>query len=149
MGVCGHEGLTQERRIFLATLPAERSERRLALGVVRMSSSVCLAALPFARVPLTQVAAFIPVYQSALVVNDLITAVLLFGQFRILGHRALLTLASGYLFAAIMAACHALTFPGLFAPNGLLGAGPQTTAWLYMFWHGGLPLCVIGYALLK
>src|SRR5581483_5298181 len=25
----------------------------------------------------------------------------------------------------------------------------QTTAWLYMFWHGGFPLLVIGYALLK
>src|SRR4030095_9258588 len=23
---------------------------------------------------------------------------------------------------------------------------PQTTAWLYMFWHGGFPLFVLGYA---
>jgi PAS domain-containing protein len=44
---------------------------------------------------------------------------------------------------------HALSFPGLFAPSGLLGAGPQSTAWLYMFWHGGFPLFAIGYALLK
>jgi signal transduction histidine kinase/CheY-like chemotaxis protein len=88
-------------------------------------------------------------YESALVVNDLITAVLLFGQFRTLGRRALLVLAIGYLFTAFMAGAHALTFPGRFAPNGLLGAGPQTTAWLYMFWHGGFPACVIGYALLK
>ena len=29
---------------------------------------------------------------------------------------------------------------------GLLGGGPQTTAWLYMFWHGGFPLLVIAYA---
>ena len=41
-----------------------------------------------------------------------------------------------------------LSFPGLFAEGGLLGAGPQTTAWIYMFWHGGFPLLVIGYALL-
>jgi signal transduction histidine kinase len=46
-----------------------------------------------------------------------------------------------------MATIHALTFPGLFAPAGLLGAGPQTTAWLYMFWHAGFPLLVIGYVL--
>src|SRR5262249_30233196 len=46
-----------------------------------------------------------------------------------------------------MAIVHLLTFPGLFAPTGLLGAGPQTTAWLYMFWHGGFPLLVIAYAL--
>ena len=38
-------------------------------------------------------------------------------------------------------------FPGVFAPAGLLDAGPQTTAWLYMFWHGGFPLFVIAYAL--
>src|SRR3989442_9736977 len=44
---------------------------------------------------------------------------------------------------------HALSFPGLFAPIGLLGAGPQTTAWLYMFWHGGFPLFVVAYVLLK
>ncbi len=48
-----------------------------------------------------------------------------------------------------MTVAHALTFPGLFAPTGLLGAGPQSTAWLYMFWHGGFPLLVIAYALLK
>jgi diguanylate cyclase (GGDEF)-like protein len=37
----------------------------------------------------------------------------------------------------------------VFSDAGLLGAGPQTTAWLYMFWHGGFPLFVIVYALLK
>ena len=63
--------------------------------------------------------------------------------------RALLLLASGYLFTAAAAIVHALTFPGLFAPTGLLDAGPQTTVWLYMVWHGGFPLLVLGYALLK
>jgi PAS domain S-box-containing protein len=42
-----------------------------------------------------------------------------------------------------------LTFPGLFSSPGLLGAGPQSTAWLYMFWHGVFPIAVIAYALLK
>jgi diguanylate cyclase (GGDEF)-like protein len=48
-----------------------------------------------------------------------------------------------------MTSAHTLSFPGLFAPGGLLGAGPQSTAWLYMFWHGGFPLFVVGYALTK
>ena len=48
-----------------------------------------------------------------------------------------------------MAVPHALSFPRLFAPEGLIGAGPQTTAWLYMIWHAGFPLAVIGYALLR
>ena len=30
-----------------------------------------------------------------------------------------------------------------------MGSGPQTTAWLYMFWHAGFPLAVIAYARLK
>jgi signal transduction histidine kinase len=137
------------RQVFLSTLTAGRGERRLALAVVLVSAAVFILAVPMAKVPLSPVWAFIPVYQSALVVNDLITAVLLFGQFAILRSRALLVLASGYLFTAVMAAAHALTFPGLFAPSGLLGAGPQTTAWLYMFWHGGFPLLVGAYALLK
>src|SRR6266850_2466634 len=140
---------TEGRRVFLATLPAERSERRLALGVVLVSAAICLVALPFAKVPLARIAAFIPTYQAALVVNDLITAFLLFGQFRFSGSRALLVLASGYLFTGLMAMAHLLTFPGLFSPTGLLGAGPQSTAWLYMFWHGGFPLLVTVYAMLE
>src|SRR5205807_855685 len=87
--------------------------------------------------------------QSALATNDLITAVLLYAQFTQLRSRALLLLAAGFFFTALMAIVHALTFPGLFTPTGLLGAGPQTTAWLYMFWHGGFPLVVIGYGLMK
>jgi len=141
--------LADERPVFLSTLPAGSRERRVAVVVVAVSAAIFVASVPFAKVQLAPVWAFIPVYESALVVNDLITAVLLFGQFSFLKSRALLLLASGYLFTAFIAVAHALTFPGLFAPTGLLGAGPQSTAWLYMFWHGGFPLIVVGYALLK
>ena len=141
--------LTDGRRVFLSTLPAGHGERRLTLAVVLVSVAIFLTAAPLARVPLAQVWAFIPIYESALVINDLITAVLLFGQFGFLRSRALCVLASGYLFTALMTVAHALTFPGLFSPTGLLGAGPQSTAWLYMLWHAGFPLLVIAYGLLK
>lgn len=142
-------GLTDDRRIFLSTLPAGRRARHLALAVVLVSVAIFIAVAPFAKMPLAPVWAFIPTYESALVINDLVTAVLLFGQFRILRSRALFVLASGYLFTAFMTVSHALTFPGLFAPTGLLGAGAQSTAWMYMFWHAGFPLLVIAYALFK
>ena len=119
------------------------------MAVALVSFVVFLGLAPFAKVPLQQVPAFLPIYQSALVVCDLITAVLLLGQFSILRSRALLVLACGYVFSALMAVAHALSFPGLFAPAGLLDAGPQTTAWLYFLWHGGFPLFVVGYALLN
>jgi hypothetical protein len=140
---------SHERGVFLSTLPASRRQRRLALAVVLASAAIFLALAPFARRPLGQVWAFIPIYESALVINDLVTAVLLFGQFSILRSRALQVLASAYLFTAFMTVAHALSFPGLFSPTGLLGAGAQSTAWLYMFWHVGFPLLVIAYTRLE
>ncbi len=138
-----------DRSIFLSTLPPSSRDRTIALVIVVVSSVLFACAVPFAGTPLVQVPAFVASYQSALVVNDLITSVLLFSQFGVLRSRALLLLASGYLFTAAAATAHALTFPGLFAPTGLLNAGSQTTVWIYMVWHGGFPLLVLGYALLK
>ena len=141
--------LLGERHVFISTALPKRSERRLALTVVLLSFAIFIGMIPFARLPLPQVWAFMPIYESALIISDLITAMLLFAQYDLLRTRSLLVLASGYLFTAAMIVPHALTFPGLFAPAGLLGAGPQSTAWLYMFWHSGFPLVVIVYALLK
>jgi hypothetical protein len=80
-------------------------------------------------VPLIKVPAFIPAYESALVFGDLITALLFLGQFSQLRSPSLLALAAGYLFDALMIIPHALSFPDLFAPMGLLGGNSQTTAW--------------------
>ena len=134
---------------FLAIQPAGHRARVRALATVALSVAVCIALAPFAKLQLPAVAAFIPVYESALVLNDLITAALLYGQWRITRLRALSVLASGYLFTAVITVGHALSFPGLFAPGGALGAGPQSTAWIYMFWHGGFPLFVIAYAWMR
>ena len=134
---------------FLSTAPVRSADRRMALAVIAVSALIFICTAPFAGTPLREVRAFIPSYESALAINDLITAVLLFGQFARLRSRAICALASGYLFTALMAVAHALSFPDLFAPGGLLGAGPDSTAWLYVFWHGGFPLAVIAYALGK
>jgi PAS domain S-box-containing protein len=143
-----HSG-QQERHVFLSTLPATRGDRTVALWVVSISAILFAFVVPYAGTALTPVPAFVASYQSALATSDIITAVLLFSQFTVLRSRALLMLSSGYLFTAAAALAHALTFPGLFAPAGLLGAGPQTTVWLYMAWHGGFPLLVLFYALTK
>ncbi|MGA9954524.1 MAG: MASE4 domain-containing protein, partial [Bradyrhizobium sp.] len=138
-----------DRNIFLSTLPATARDRKIAFGVVAVSAIFFSATLPFSRVQLPAVPAFVASYQSALAINDLITTILLLSQFSLLRSRSLLVLASGYLFTAVAALLHGLTFPNLFATSGLLHAGPQTAAWLYMVWHGGFPLFVLGYALLK
>jgi hypothetical protein len=119
--------------ITLASLVAGPVAWRLAMAVVMVSLLTFAIALPFVRVPLANVPSFIPAYQSALAINDLITAVLLFASFgRLRNNWALLPLAAGYLFCSLIIVVHTLTFPGVFAPAGLLGAGSQSTAWLYV-----------------
>lgn len=141
--------LTDDSRVFLSTLRPERRERQLAIGAVVISVAVLVAAAPFARLQLPAVWPFIPIYESALVICDLLTAALLIGQYSILRSSSLLVLAGAYLLSGFMAIAHLMSFPGLFSATGLLGAREQTTAWLYMLWHGAFPLVVIAYALLK
>src|ERR1700731_1082864 len=90
-----------QSRVFLSTVPAGRGEKRAALVVVAVSLIGFLAALPFVRVPLAQIPAFIPAYEAALEIIDLITAVMLLGQLRRLRSAALLALGCGYLFDAL------------------------------------------------
>jgi diguanylate cyclase (GGDEF)-like protein len=132
----------------LAPEAASAREKHVAFVVVLLSTLALAAVIPFARLPLPKLTAFIPSYESALAINDLVTAALLFGQINRRRSRAFLALACGYLFNATMIALHALSFPGVFSATGLLGATDQTTAWLFVFWHGGFPLFVLGYALL-
>ena len=77
---------------FLSTVTAGPDAWRLAIAVVVVSALTFLVAIPFVRVPLQTMPAFIPAYQSALAINDLITAILLFGQFRRLRSWTLLPL---------------------------------------------------------
>ena len=134
---------------FLSTVPAGRNAWRLAIAVVLVSTFVCAVTVPFVSVHLEKIPAFVPAYQSALAINDLITAILLFGLFKRVHSWALLFLASGYLFNSLIIVAHTLSFPGVFSPTGLLGAGDQTTAWLYVLWHAGFPLFVLAYAAMR
>ena len=145
----GGVGGTSEPQLFLATAVATRRECYVALAIAAAFFLAFAAIAPLARVPLARVPAFVSSYEAALFCIDLITAALLFDQFIRFRSVGLLALACGYLFDAFIVVPHALTFPGAFAPEGLLGAGPQSAAWLYVFWHGVFPLFVMAYAVLR
>jgi Sec-independent protein secretion pathway component TatC len=89
-----------DETVFVSTMPAGHRQRRLARLVVTIAAVLFLIGLPFSWIQLPYIWAFIPIYESWLVLLDLITAVLLFGQYAILRTRALLVLGSGYLFTA-------------------------------------------------
>jgi PAS domain S-box-containing protein len=141
-----------ERGAYFSNRHVERGDRRLALIVIILSALVFGAVAPFAKTKLPEIPLFVASYQSAFAINDSITAVLLFLQFGMVRARVLLLLAGGYLFTAGMAVVHAMSFPGLFTPNGLLESGNQgrqVPFWIYVIWHGGFPLLVSGYAVMK
>lgn len=135
--------------LSVASVHPTLQERRWALAAIAMIVIGFAAIAPFADINLWRLDSFIPTIQVVISITSLITAALLFGQFSTMGLRGLLVLAGGYLFVALIVISHVLTFPGAFSPTGLLGAGTQSAAWLYIFWHFGFAVAVIGYVLLK
>ena len=141
-----HEPYDQ-RQLLLSTLPPSQQQIRWAVGTIAALVVATAITVPFASVQLRRVDAFVPALITGILITSLITSTLLFSQFAIVRQKALLVLASGYFYTAVIIISYALTFPGLFAPTGLLGAGLQTSPWLYSFWHTGSPLWVIAYVL--
>src|SRR5215204_1013528 len=135
----------EERSFVLSNLPPSPGQKRLALGIVlALITALYLVVGPFGGMQLGVIHSFVAVYTTAMFVTDSITAILLYAQFSVLRSRAILLIASGYLFTALTIVPYALAFPGVFAPNGVVG-GLQTAAGLYLLWHCGFPLFVLGY----
>src|SRR5580704_10931993 len=134
---------------LIANIPPTVRQRRMAHVLVLALLAILAATWPFATIKLPEIRAFVPSLAAALFISDSVTAVLLFGQFSILRQWALLVIANGYVFSALIVVAHALAFPGAFSDSGLFGSAVQSAVWLYWFWHSGLPLAIIGYALLK
>jgi len=139
----------QEFPLVIANTPATGQQRAIAVGVTCLLIVAAAAIAPFASIQLGRIDAFIPVLQTALSIADLITAALLFSQYSIQPQRALLALASGYIFSGSFAFLQTLAFPGGYAPAGLIGDGPNSPAWIYVLWHTTFPAAIIVYALSK
>jgi len=91
------EQAAERNAIVLVNLPAGQAARQsaFATALVLLASAAIIA--PFASVQLPEIPAFVPISQTIIFVNDLITSMLLICQFVIVGSRALLVLAIGYL----------------------------------------------------
>ncbi len=88
---------------------------------------------------------FMPAFGSVTFFADAITALLLFSQARSSRDESLASLGVAYLFSALVIVPHLLAFPGVFAPQPLIG-GSASAVWLWCVWHGGFALCVLRFA---
>ena len=139
----------QEFPLIIANMPATGQQKAITVGVAVLLIVAAAVIAPFASIQLGRIDAFIPVLQTALSIADFITATLLFAQYSIQPQRALLALASGYMFSGSFAFLQTLAFPGGYAPTGLIGDGPNSPAWIYVLWHTTFPAAILVYALSK
>lgn len=135
---------------FILALRAPSADnKRAAVAVVALLLAGLLAVAPFASTPVEASESFIPAYAMALLALDLVAATLLIAQFSALGAVMLLPLATTYLFVGLTATTWALTFPGVFSTEGLLGGGRQTTAVIAAFRRLAFPLGILAYVAVR
>jgi signal transduction histidine kinase len=143
------ENQEQDFPLIIANMPATGQQRATAAGIAVCLMVAAAAIAPFASIQLGRIDAFIPVLQTALSIADVITAALLFALYSIQQQRALVAVASGYIFSGSFAFLQTLAFPGGYAPAGLIGDGPNSPAWLYVLWHTTFPAAIMVYAISK
>lgn len=137
-----------DRHPLLSTLPPNHAQTRRAQWMLLALVVAMVATVPAATLPVPGSGPFVPAYATALLVSDLLTAVLLFALAAVQRSRAVLVLAAGYLFCGLTVLPWALTFPGAFSANGLLDVGLQGTATIAATRRLGFPVFALAYALL-
>ena len=130
--------------LTVATLPPGTAPKIFAAAVTALLlAAFFIVAGPLNGFRLPEADAFLPACGTAIFVTNAITAALLFAQFALTRPRALLLIACGYLFTALMAIPWLLTSPG-FVPSANLQAASR----LFLFGHAGFPLFIIASTLL-
>jgi signal transduction histidine kinase len=125
--------------------PPDRRQIQFGVAMVGLLYLASVPILMVGAVRVPEVGAFIPTIDAIMFVGEVITATLLYSQARVFRLRSLAILATGYLYTALLLIPHALTFPGAFSPNGLLGAGVNTTAWFAILRYPAFAIAVVLY----
>ena len=123
-------------------------QRRLAPAILLALVLGLTPVVPVARIPLVGTETFLPAYAAAVLVVELVTAVLLYALFVAQRGLAVLVLATGYLLTGLLVIPWALSFPGVFDALGI-DMGLQSTAAIASLRRFAFPVAVIWYALIK
>ncbi len=132
--------------VTLVTSAASRKQRLTAYVLLAFFAALTAVILPFAELVWTGFPGFILINQTALIVTYGLSAWVLFAQFCRARSVPLLLAAAGTLYTVAIVALQLASFPGVLSAGRLLGGGPETTTWLWTFWHLGPPLVGIAFA---
>ncbi len=136
--------MSNEHRGLFDTPPSRR-QVRFSLAVAGLLFCASIPMLLVRDVRLPEIGSFFPTLDAILFVGEVITATLLYAQASVFRSRALAILGTCYLFTGLLLIPHALTYPGAFSRNGLLGAGVSTTAWIMLLRQPAFAIAVMLY----
>ena len=122
---------------------------RIGLAIVGVLLAAVALSIAVHDTRLREVSPYVPIVDAVMFLAELVVAALLYAQAAVFRSRALTVLATGFALAAFMLIPHVLTFPGVFAPDGLLGAGVNTTAWIYTVRRMVFPIAIVLYVWLR
>ena len=126
--------------------PSGGRYQRLMPGVMAgLLLLVAAAATPFANRPLLPMAGYMPAFDAAIIVVNLLLAVMLFSRGTIECRGDITALGTAYLFVAVIFVPLLASYPDGFMKYPLTEA-PGTTIWLWNDWHAGFGLALIRYA---
>ncbi|HRK46615.1 MAG TPA: hypothetical protein PK324_13375, partial [Nocardioides sp.] len=105
---------------------------RAPLVIAATIPVLVLVALPWRSVQLPAVPGFAALWLALLVACDLLTVVLLMGQYRAGGSPRLLALSWAYLWSAGVAVLYAVAVPGVLQSDPSFAADPDSLQWLWV-----------------
>ena len=133
----------------LATAEASAGQRWAAALFCAVVLAATLAVVPSASRPMPAFPGFLALNQGALLVVYGVTSWLLFSQVARARCAAMLALAGGMLFTALVVLAQLVAFPDMLGPGLVVGHGPATLTWLWTFWHVGIPAVALPYAIIE
>lgn len=132
---------TGSRSVPEGDAPAWRKPGCRALAVaVAVVALVVAGVWSVSEARLPGVPSFVVLVAALVSCFDVLSVVLLVGQFRDTGDLRILALSWAYVLPLLLLAGWAAAFPGVWGPVGPLGYAPSTAAWLWVAWHTAFPV---------
>lgn len=130
-------------------IPSSGKQKKAAIIVAVIITSISTIVLPHGMRLLPEIEPFLSASIAWLIFGDLLTAYIVYSQYRASGFPSLLVLSCTYLYTGLMTTMHIATFPGLLKNMLQFGPESQTAGWLWVFWHGGFAIGILLYIFTK
>ncbi|HZX31495.1 MAG TPA: sensor domain-containing diguanylate cyclase [Rhodocyclaceae bacterium] len=115
---------------------------RLSLGLAASIVAMGLGVVLFGHIQLAAFPQFATFQASVVLLEDAITSLILFSQFRYRRLPAYAVLGCAFLFNALVMVPFLLSFPGALKAEGGVIGGPQSAIWVWHLWHVIFPAMV-------